>query len=82
MDIGSTVVCIYDINIYWHSLKVSLTIGKKYTILNIVKQRQGENLATLYSVINDDNERRSYNELYFTSLDEYREEQLNKLLNG
>lgn len=81
MEIGDVIVCIYNNNIYWPSLKISLTVGKAYTILNNVLQKQGDNLVTLYAVIDDNNERRSYNEIYFISLNEYREKQLNKLFN-
>ena len=81
MEIGDVIVCVYNNNIYWPSLKISLTVGKAYTILNNVLQKQGDNLVTLYAVIDDNNERRSYNEIYFISLNEYREKQLNKLFN-
>lgn len=85
MDIGNIIVCIYNNNIYWPSLKVPLTVNKKYVLLKNTKQINGGKKlqgTPLYVIIDDDNERHAYNTKHFISLNEYRERILNKLLNG
>ena len=76
---GLKIICINNINknVYPLSKNRFITLDKTYEILFTIK----DNDTLYFYVINDNGYTDAFPDYFFISIDEYREEQLNKLLN-
>ena len=81
MKIGDYVVCIENYTNDFYRNKANITIGENYKIIGISINTWCEpNMIISIEIVDDDGWKTSYFPQGFISLEEYREEQINKII--